>query len=88
MVSRQPVKFGGHWHCGNGDRNTPVNTVILPQMRNIRHCLCQLASNLIFFSKAHCMSFAERAANNNLMIMFDIFFPILFSKFWGKHFWN
>ena len=51
MLSHHPAKFGGHRHCGCGDMNIPTNSVMLPQMRDIRDDICPLTSALSFSLK-------------------------------------
>ena len=64
MVVHYPAKLGDHRHCGSGDMNILANTLILPQMRDIRDCICWLTSTIIIFSKSHGMSCATRIPNN------------------------
>ena len=65
-MSQHPAKFGGHRHCGSGDINIPANTVILPQMRDIRYRIYLLTFAIIIFCKPHGMLCAKRVSNNKL----------------------
>ena len=49
ILSHHPTKFGGRRHCGSEYINIPTNTVILPQMRDIRDCLYSLTSAITYF---------------------------------------
>ena len=64
MANHHPAKFDGHMHCGSGDMKISVNTVILPQMWDIRGCICPLTSAIIIFFKAHEMSCATDVSND------------------------
>ena len=66
IVSYHPVMFGGHRHCGSGYINISANTVILPQMQEIRCCICPLPSAIIIFCKAYDMSFATHVSKKKL----------------------
>ena len=56
MFYRHPAMFSGHRHYDSGDMNIPANTVILPQMWDIRDGICPPISAIIIFSRAHGMS--------------------------------
>ena len=60
------AKFGGHRHCSRGDMDILANTVILPQIPDIRGCICPVTSTTIIFSKAYGMPYFTHVSNNNL----------------------
>ena len=66
ILSHHPVKFGGHRHCENGDKNIPTKMVILLQMWDICDCIYLLTSVIFIFCKAHDMSCATYISKNNL----------------------
>ena len=66
VLNHHPGKFAGHRHCGSRDINIPANTLILPQIRDIRYRIWPLTFAIIIFCKAHDMSCATRASNNNV----------------------
>ena len=83
LLCHQNAKFGGHSYCGNGDIEISANTVNLPQMRDIRDCICPLTSKFIIFLKAHGMSYATSALYNNLRNNFygNLFYCVIM---WNK----
>ena len=62
MVNPHPAKFGGHRRCDSADMNILTNTVITPQVGDIRDCMYPLTPAIIIFSKVN----ATHVSNNNL----------------------
>ena len=44
-------QFVDHKHCGSRDKNFPANTVILPQMQDIRYDIYPFASAIIILGQ-------------------------------------
>ena len=65
IVRHCPAQFDDHKHCNSEDINISANTVILPQMRHIRYCICPFTSVIIIFSKPHGMSYGTPFSNSN-----------------------
>ena len=82
LINHHPGKFAGHRHCSSRDINIPANTLILPQMWDIRYCIWPLTFAIIIFCKAHDMSCATRASNNNVRNNFyrNVFYYVQWNK--------